>query len=378
MTECSACGAELVSHETRCPICGKPTTYYHRQRRCLHCGTPASEKAITCMMCGKPVDSLPLNTSIFSGSWLGIGLGILIIVGIVLAIIRYHGNFNASADGVVQNTSSSIAPSTRPPTVTATPTSPTTPLPTATPTPTLTPTPYTHVIQRGENPSFIADLYGVAVEELLKLNNIDDVSNLQVGQVLLIPSGASITPGAKSGEPAPQITYIVEEGDTLLGIALDHETTIEAIYAANPDTILDLIFPGQEIMVPLAPPTPTSTPTIPPTPTATPTPPYSTPNLLSPTANQVVDASSLLFNWTSTGLLAQDEFYVLQLTWVNGSRTEAWLKNSSWRITKDQRPTNGPITWRVTLMRQTGANSAGSPTGISLTTPSEPRTVEWR
>ena len=113
MTECSACGAELVSHETRCPICGKPTTYYHRQRRCLHCGTPASEKAITCMMCGKPVDSLPLNTSIFSGSWLGIGLGILIIVGIVLAIIRYHGNFNASADGVVQNTSSSIAPSTR-------------------------------------------------------------------------------------------------------------------------------------------------------------------------------------------------------------------------------------------------------------------------
>ena len=97
-------------------------------------------------MCGKPVDSLPLNTSIFSGSWLGIGLGILIIVGIVLAITRYQGNFNVSADVAVQNTSSPIATSTRTPTITSTPTPTATPLPTATPTPTFTPTPYTHVI----------------------------------------------------------------------------------------------------------------------------------------------------------------------------------------------------------------------------------------
>jgi hypothetical protein len=77
-------------------------------------------------------------------------------------------------------------------------------------------------------------------------------------------------------------------------------------------------------------------------------------------------------------LLAQDEFYVLQLTWANGSNTEAWIKNSSWRITKAQRPANGPIIWTVTIMRQTGANAAGSATGISLTAPAAPRTVEWR
>ncbi len=39
MTECSACGAELAAHQVRCPICGKPTVYYHRQRRCLHCAS---------------------------------------------------------------------------------------------------------------------------------------------------------------------------------------------------------------------------------------------------------------------------------------------------------------------------------------------------
>lgn len=378
MTECSACGAELASHETRCPICGKPTAYYHRQRRCLHCGTPASEKALTCMMCGKPVDSLPLNTSIFSGSWLGIGLGVLIIIGIVLSITRQQGNFSADAEAVVQNTSP-LPPPTRTPTITLTPTMTTTPLPTATPTPTFTPTPYTHEIQAGENPSFIADLYGVTVESLLELNNIDDVSNLQVGQVLLIPANATNTTELTNNGPTPQVTtYVVEEGDTLLGIALDHETTIEAIYDANPDTILDLIFPGQEIVVPLAPPTPTLTPTTPPTPTATPTPPYTSPNLLSPTAKQVVDAPTLFFNWTSTGLLAPDEFYVLKLTWANGSQTETWVKNSSWRISKEQRPANGPISWTVTIMRQTGTTAEGSPTGINLTAPSEPRTVEWR
>ncbi|HXW01190.1 MAG TPA: LysM peptidoglycan-binding domain-containing protein, partial [Anaerolineae bacterium] len=351
--------------------------YYHRQRRCLNCGAPAAQKAVTCMMCGQPVDSLPLKTSVFSGSWIGIALGVLIIVAIVLGITRYQGNLNARAEEVVQS-NSPIASPTRTATITLTPTITATPLPTNTPAPTATPTPYTHEIEAGENPSFIADLYGVTVEDLLELNNIDDVSTLQVGQVLLIPSGASAAPETESTETGPIISYIVKEGDTLLGIAIDHETTIEAIYAANPDTILDLIFPGQEIMVPLAPPTPTPTPTIPPTPTATPTSSYSTPYLLSPTANQVVDASTLLFNWTSTGLLAQDEFYVLQLTWANGSNTEAWIKNSSWRITKAQRPTNGPITWTVTIMRQTGANADGSPTGINLTAPAEPRTVEWR
>ena len=82
MTECSACGTELKNFETRCPICGKPTVHYHRQRRCLHCGTPAAEETETCMMCGQPVDSLPLKAS-FTGSWVGVILGVIIIVGLV-------------------------------------------------------------------------------------------------------------------------------------------------------------------------------------------------------------------------------------------------------------------------------------------------------
>jgi LysM repeat protein len=328
------------------------------------------------MMCGQPVDSLPLNTSIFGGSWLGIGLGVLIIIGLVFGITRYQDN--SSAQEIAHQEATPTARPTPTPTIPPTPTATDTPMPTATFTPTPSPTPLVHTVQSGENPSFIADLYGVNLDDLLKLNNIDDVSNLQVGQVLLIPTNAKTPPESESSEPAQLVKYIVESGDTLLGIALEYGTTVEGIQSVNPDTSLDLIFPGQEIMVPLATPTPTTTPTPPPTPTATPGPEYSAPNLLSPTAGQVVNEAILLFNWTSTHLLAQDEFYVLHLAWANGQRTEAWIKNSSWRLTKEQRPTNGPITWTVSIMRQTGATSDGSPSGINLSPPSEQRTVEWR
>lgn len=254
-------------------------------------------------------------------------------------------------------------------------------MPTATFTVTPSPTPLVHIVQSGEYPELIADLYGVNLDEFLKFNNINDVNGLQVGQALLIPTNAqtpSEAENTENSEPAQLIKYIVESGDTLLGIALEYDTTIEAIQAVNPDTSLDLIFPGQEIMVPLAPPTPTATPTIPPTPTATPGPDYLAPNLLSPTAGEVVDSPTLLFNWTSTSLLAPDEFYVLNLTWANGQRTEAWVKNSSWRITTEQRLSGGPILWTVSIMRQTGAGPVGSPTGINLSPPGEQRTVEWR
>jgi LysM repeat protein len=253
-----------------------------------------------------------------------------------------------------------------------------TPMPTATFTPTPTATPITYSVQSGDYPVLIAELYNVPVDELITLNNLEE-TGLQVGQVLIIPPSAPAATAAAAAGPTPEtITYIIESGDTLLGIALEYDTTVEDIAAVNPDTSLDLIFPGQEILVPLAPPTITPTPTIPPTATATPGPAYPSPDLLSPAAGQSVDDDALVFQWTSTTLLAPDEYYVLQLTWANGDRTQAWLKNNGWRITKTQRPANGLITWSVTLMRQTGTHTDGQPTGFSLSFPGEQRPIEWR
>jgi LysM repeat protein len=370
MNECSACGAALAPHETRCPVCDKPTAHYHRQRYCLHCGAPAAEKAKTCMMCGQPVDSLPLNKSIFSGSWIGVGLGTLIIVGLVLLFYDYQTPSEATAQ-----VAGPPSTATSTPTITATPTHTGTPLPTATHTPTPTATPLTHIIESGETLYYLADLYGVSIHEIMTLNSISEDDTLSVGQALRIPPRISTSSQVR---PSPlEIIYTVESGDTLLGIALDHGTTVDGITAANPDLNLDLIFPGQQIVVPLATPTPTPTPTSTLTPTPTPGPLYPPPNLLIPADGQVVSGSTLFFNWTATALLAEDEFYVLQLLWPNGAYTEHWTKTSSWQISKDERLTNGFIVWKVAIMRQTGVDAAHNPHGIMITDPTTERTVEW-
>lgn len=372
MTECSACGAELSPHETRCPVCSKPTPHYHRQRYCLHCGALAAEKAKTCMMCGQPVDSLPLNKSIFGGSWVGIGIGVLIIVGLVTWVYSYQEPPESAAQ-VAQNPQ---ATPTLTPILTSTPTSTGTPLATATLTVTVTPTPYVHVIESGETLLYIANLYGVDLDAILALNGLSRDQTLRVGQKLLIPPQARSVP--EDDRMPPQIVYVIESGDTLLDIALQHGTTIEGISAANPDVNLDLIFPGQEIVVPLATPTPTSTPTATLTPSPTPGPLHPSPQLLLPAEGQVVDASPVLFNWTATSLLAVDEYYVLQLTWPDGSHTEHWTKASSWQLSREERPTNGLVTWTVSIMRQTGLDENKQPLGTDLTTPGEQRTFEWR
>jgi len=125
MTECSACGAALKNHETRCPFCGKPTVHYHRQRRCLHCGTPAAEKAETCLMCGQPVDSLPLRTS-FGGTWLGVVLGVAVIVGLVVWVNNYQPLYEEPVQAA--QVTSTPTPTATMPKVTRAPT-PTTTLP---------------------------------------------------------------------------------------------------------------------------------------------------------------------------------------------------------------------------------------------------------
>ena len=370
MIECASCGAELTQYETRCPICGKPTVHYHRQRRCLHCGTPAAQKTKTCVMCGRPVDSLPLSTS-FSGSWLGVALGVLIVVGLVLWVNNYQSLSRRTAQAA-QGTPSPTATTT--PTITPTPTS--IPLPTAVVTVIPTPTPRTHVVERGQTLYYIARQYQVSIEEIVALNDLPNSRMLRVGQVLVIPeSSVSFENG---NQLPPQIVHVIQAGETLSGLSYEYDTSIDAIIAANPGLNLDLIYEGQEIIIPLAMPTSTPTPTPMPTATPTPGPRHIPPDLLSPMDGQVVAEPVLLFNWTATGWLASDEFYVLQLTWPNGLSTEHWTKSSSWRITTAQRPVPGSITWGVIIMRQTGARPDGSPVGVSLTGSSEQRIVRWR
>jgi LysM repeat protein len=65
---------------------------------------------------------------------------------------------------------------------------------TPTPSPVLTvePTPFIHIVERGESLTEIAELYEVAVEDIVGLNDIQNPNRIQVGQELLIPGYGTI------------------------------------------------------------------------------------------------------------------------------------------------------------------------------------------
>jgi LysM repeat protein len=326
-------------------------------------------------MCGQPVDSLALKSSIFSGSWSGIFLGVVIVFGIVIGVLQpysYASEVMPIALTTIEYTPVATSTATNIPT--STPTIIATPTQTPMPRPTL----QTHVIETGENPSTVAELYGVPVEELLAINRIDDVTLIQVGQTLLIPYiPGQPTPAAIDISSLPSVDHEVSEGDTLLGIAYEYDVSVETIVLVNPHIDPDWLTVGDVLRIPLATPTPTATSTPTFTPSPTPGPPYPIPHLLSPADEAVVDSSTLLFNWTASGLLKEDEFYALQLTWADGSYSDVWVKNNSWRIKADDRVASGPITWTVTVMRQTGTTQDDQPEGVERSLPAESRSVIW-
>ncbi len=315
-------------------------------------------------MCGQPVDSLPLHQSIFSGSWVGIILGVIIVVGLVFWLDDYQSGNGNQPVKIAQRPTATF---TRTPTVTQTPGPTATATATATFTPTPTATPRRHSVESGDTLIYLAQLYGTTVDALAALNSIVDTAGLRVGQELLIPPPRGQAAGDQRDDLPAQVVYVIQGGDTLLDIALAHGTTVEAIASVNPDVNLDLIFPGQDLVVPLATPTTTPTPTATLTPTATPGPHYPPPALLSPADGLITNRTELLFNWTATGVLADDEFYVLRLEWANGVQNSYWTKSAGQRVSLTEKPVSGPLIWTVDIMRQTGTDATGAPMGETIT-----------
>lgn len=376
MLECPACGSEVAEHQAYCPVCGAVTPQRRPQRYCLHCGAPVAHQAETCLMCGQPVDKLPRRAAPFGASSIGVLLGVVIIAGLVG---WFMSTFQPPVAGAVRTpTATPTRPA--PPTATGTPTPTTTSTPPPTLTSTLTPTPLPviHTVKRGETLLFIASEYGTTVEAIMEANDLSDPSALQIDQELVIPiqSRARPTPAPA----APTVVHVVEAGDTVSGIALKYGSSIDDILAANPDLDPDLLSIGQEVTVPLAPPTPTSTPTPAPTPTYTPGPPYAAPVLLSPADGARFEAAdpAPFLNWAAVAILEEDVFYVINLSAADGRERVQWTRSTSWRLSPDDRPAR-PTTfrWRVTVMRRLGGQDNDSYYGEALSPPGQERTFRW-
>jgi LysM repeat protein len=109
-----------------------------------------------------------------------------------------------------------------------------------------------HVVQRGETLSGIAARYGTTMQTLAQINGIANPNLIYVGQRLTIPCA----------QPSGRV-HVVQPGETLTHIALQYGVNAWTIARANGITNLNVIYVGQRLTIPGAPPPPPPPPPAP-------------------------------------------------------------------------------------------------------------------
>jgi LysM repeat protein len=102
----------------------------------------------------------------------------------------------------------------------------------------------THTVAPGDSLSYIANLYSVAINEIVQLNHIANPNLIFSGQKLDIPGGQGPQPSS-SGE-----TYRVQLGDTLGQIAARYGVSVDSLARANSIDNPSFIVEGQALVIP--------------------------------------------------------------------------------------------------------------------------------
>lgn len=107
-------------------------------------------------------------------------------------------------------------------------------------------TSFVHLVQAGENLAWIADRYGITVDAIVEANGLKSTDWIYVGQRLIIPAAATPTPGPTTAGR----THVVLAGENLTWIAGRYGVAIEAIMRANGITNANTIYVGQVLIIP--------------------------------------------------------------------------------------------------------------------------------
>ncbi len=359
---------------------------------CPTCGTRLSEDATRCLVCGKTFSKQQKveGTKTIQGPrmpeltlTLPIALGLIIIIlgigaGVVFAVLQGTGR-------VVEPTPEATITLT--PTTSATPTASVTPspLPTFTPLP-----PIEYEVQSGDFCSSIAAFFDVSIQSIVLLNNLpQDCGTLSIGQKLLVPqptpTASPMPTSTLSGDEATEAAcekyaYTVGENDTLSGIAASFNVSMNTIKEYNGLTS-DIVYQGQDLIIPLCERLPTQGPT----PTPTLPPPYAAPNLLLP-ANGTSYMSGdeiITLQWASVGELRAGEAYAVtieDITDGTGKKVTEYVTDTKFIVPDSFKPSeNVPhiIRWSVLPVRQSGSTEDGEAIYESYGTLSEQRVFSW-
>lgn len=102
-----------------------------------------------------------------------------------------------------------------------------------------------HVVGEGQNLSYIAEAYEVAVSEIMALNRLTEDSLIHPGNELIIVP-APVQPVEEVEGP---IIHTVEAGQTLFGIALSYGKTLDEVLVLNGLTENSVIHPGNQLII---------------------------------------------------------------------------------------------------------------------------------
>ena len=266
--------------------------------------------------------------------------------------------------------------------------------PTQTQTPTMVPTftpipPIEYTVAEGDYCSTIAGLYGVSVTSIVELNKLGSQCILAPGMKILVPmptptaspEPTSTPSGAEATEAACQKDiYTVKATDTLSTVSLNYDVPMADIKEAN-GMASDIVWEGMRLVVPLCKRNPTPGPT----PTATLPPPYQAPNLLLPAdgASFTLANDNFTLQWASVGTLRGNELYqvtIVDLTDTNQRRLTDYVTDTKYIVPTSFRPNDNiphVMKWWISVVRQSGNDTAGKPTYESAGAVSEQRAFSW-
>ena len=114
-----------------------------------------------------------------------------------------------------------------------------------------------YTVKSGDFLLGIATLYKVTLADLLAVNKITIKSVISPGRQLALPSNAVApqaqvqAPAALQGPAASSVTYTVQNGDFLAGIASKYKVPLTDLLAVNKITANSLILPGATLAMPL-------------------------------------------------------------------------------------------------------------------------------